>query len=59
MQKYMENSAKLGWLIDPQNKRVEIYRPGQALEVLENPQNLSGESILRGFTLSLKRIFSL
>jgi len=57
MQEYMDNGAKLGWLIDPQNKRVEIYRPGQAVEVLENPSSLSGESILPGFTLSLKRIF--
>ncbi|MBE9193837.1 Uma2 family endonuclease [Synechocystis sp. LEGE 06083] len=57
MEEYMENGAKLGWLIDPQNKRVEIYRPGQAVEVLQNPDTLSGEEILPGFTLSLKRIF--
>ncbi|AIE73212.1 hypothetical protein D082_06830 [Synechocystis sp. PCC 6714] len=37
MQEYMENGAQLGWLIDPQNKRVEIYRSGQPVEVLENP----------------------
>lgn len=57
MQEYMQNGAKLGWLIHPQNKRVEIYRPGQAVEVLENPSSLSGELILPGFTLSLKLIF--
>lgn len=57
MQEYMENGAQLGWLIDPQNKRVEIYRSGQPVEVLENPSNLSGETILPGFTLSLQRIF--
>ncbi|MBE9241676.1 Uma2 family endonuclease [Synechocystis salina] len=57
MEEYVENGAKLGWLIDPQNKRVEIYRPGQAVEVLQNPDTLSGEEILPGFTLSLKRIF--
>ena len=59
MEEYIENGAKLGWLIDPQNKRVEIYRPAQPVEVLENPQHLSGEAILPGFTLSLKRIFCL
>ena len=58
MQEYMDNGAQLGWLIDPHNQRVEIYRPGQAVEVLENPSSLSGESILPGFTLSLKRIFA-
>jgi Uma2 family endonuclease len=44
--------------IDLQNKRVEIYRPGQAVKVLQNPDTLSGEEFLPEFTLSLKRIFS-
>ena len=57
MQEYLDNGATLGWLIDPQNKRVEIYRPGQSVEILENPESLSGESVLPGFTLSLKRLF--
>lgn len=57
MQEYMEQGAQLGWLIDPQTKRVEIYRSGQAVEVLENPSHLSGETVLPGFTLSLQRIF--
>ncbi|MGC9528592.1 MAG: Uma2 family endonuclease, partial [Limnospira sp.] len=37
MQEYMENGTQLGWLIDPKNKRVEVYRTGQTVEVLENP----------------------
>ena len=57
MEEYRENGAKLGWLIDPKNKRVEIYRPGQAVEVLENPSHLSGETVLPGFSLSLKRVW--
>ena len=57
MQEYMDNGAKLGWLIDPQNKRVEIYRLGQDVEILDNPTELSGENILPGFSLNLKRIF--
>ncbi|NER35414.1 MAG: Uma2 family endonuclease [Oscillatoria sp. SIO1A7] len=57
MQEYLENGAQLGWLIDPKNKRVEIYRPGQAVEVLENPKQLSGEQVLPGFTLTLKRVW--
>jgi Uma2 family endonuclease len=57
MQEYMENGAQLGWLIDPQTKRVEIYRFGEAVEVLENPSHLSRETVLPGFTLSLQRIF--
>ncbi len=57
MQEYLENGARLGWLIDPQNQRVEIYRPGQDLEVLEHPTQLSGEDVLPGFILNLRRIW--
>ncbi len=58
MAEYIENGARLGWLIDPQSKRVEIYRPGQGVEVLENPSTLSGETVLPGFTLSLNRVWA-
>ena len=46
MQEYKDNGSQLGWLIDPQNKSVEIYRLGEVVEVLENPSQLSGEKIL-------------
>ncbi|PPT10084.1 Protein of unknown function DUF820 [Geitlerinema sp. FC II] len=49
---------QLGWLIDPQNRQVEIYRAGRAVEVLENPSTLSGEGVLPGFTLKLQRIWA-
>lgn len=58
MQEYMDNGAQLGWLIDPKNKRVEVYRAGQVVEVLENPSTLSGEAIVPGFVLTLKRIWA-
>lgn len=58
MQEYMDNGTQLGWLIDPKNKQVEIYRPRQDVEVLENPSKLSGEDVLPGFILTLKRIFN-
>ncbi|MGK7874749.1 MAG: Uma2 family endonuclease [Xenococcaceae cyanobacterium] len=57
MGEYMDNGARLGWLIDPQNRRVEIYRPGREVELLENPSNLSGEDILPGFVLNLRRVW--
>lgn len=57
MQEYLENGARLGWLIDPKHQRVEIYRPNQAVEVLEQPLTLSGEQVLPGFTLTLKRVW--
>ena len=56
MQEYLENGARLGWLIDPKSKRVEIYRQGQTVEILDAPASLSGEDVLPGLTLSLKGI---
>jgi Uma2 family endonuclease len=57
MREYIDNGAKLGWLIDPQQRRVEIYRPGMVVEVLENPVELSGEVVLPGFVLNLRRVW--
>jgi Uma2 family endonuclease len=57
MQEYLDNGMQLGWLIDPTNRRVEVYRPGQEVEVLENPSTLSGETVLPGFTLTMARIW--
>jgi Uma2 family endonuclease len=58
MREYIDNGAKLGWLIDPQHRRVEIYRPGLAVDVLENPAELSGEAVLPGFVLNLRRVWN-
>jgi len=58
MQEYLENGAKLGWLIDPKRRSVEIYRSGRDVEILVNPSVLSGETILLGFTLNLSRIWT-
>jgi Uma2 family endonuclease len=58
MREYLENGAKLGWLLDPQHRRVEIYQPGFAVEVLENPTLVSGEEVLPGFELNLRRVWN-
>lgn len=57
MQEYMDNGALLGWLINPQDRQVEIYRPTKEVEVLQSPTSLSGKDVLPGFVLSLQRIF--
>ncbi|MBD2446601.1 Uma2 family endonuclease [Nostoc sp. FACHB-152] len=56
MQEYLNNGTRLGWLIDPQGKRVEIYRPGKDKEVLFSPVQLFGEDVLPGFILDLSEI---
>lgn len=57
MLEYMENGARLGWLINPKNRQVEVYRIGREVEVLDDPDQLFGEDVLPGFTLSLKYIW--
>jgi Uma2 family endonuclease len=57
MQEYISNGVKLGWLINRKLRQVEIYRLGKAVEVLENPTEISGEDILPGFSLDLEIIW--
>jgi Uma2 family endonuclease len=58
MQEYLDNGVLLGWLINPQDQQVEIYRLGQPVELLQSPQTLSGEAVLPGFSLDLSRILA-
>jgi Uma2 family endonuclease len=53
MQEYLASGLRLGWLINPQDSQVEIYRPGQPVEILTIPVELSGEEVLPGFILHL------
>ncbi|MBE9145762.1 Uma2 family endonuclease [Planktothrix mougeotii] len=59
MKEYQQNGVTLGWLIDPIQKQVEIYRLNQPIEILQNPDQLSGEDILKDFILELNPIFNL
>ena len=56
MREYIENGAQLGWLLDRQNQRVEVYRPEKEAEILEAPKTISAEDILPEFTLDLQKI---
>jgi Uma2 family endonuclease len=58
MSEYMSCGVRLGWLINPDAERVEIYRQGQDKETIDNPINLSGEDILSGLTVDLTEIFN-
>lgn len=57
MREYMQNQARLGWLIDQKNRKVEIYRQDRDVEVLDNPSTLSGEDVLPGFVLDLNEVW--
>ncbi len=57
MRSYLDNGVKLGWLIEPEARKVEIYRFNHPVAILDNPSTLSGEEVLPGFSLLLTPIF--
>lgn len=58
MNEYMGCGVKLGWLICPDEKQVEVYRNGQDKEILDNPRSLFGEKILPNLIVDLSEIFA-
>ena len=56
MQEWMEGGSRLGWLLDPIDQRAYIYRPGQDVEILENPATLDGEDVLPDFVFEVGRL---
>jgi Uma2 family endonuclease len=57
MEEYISNGAELGWLLDPVERRVHVYRAGAAPEVLEDPKEVSGEPLLKGFVLDVRALW--
>ncbi len=57
MREYQQLGVKLGLLVNPQNKQVEIYRPGQEPEILEAPTDIDCGEVMPGFVLSMSRIW--
>lgn len=56
MLEYRDNGVRLGLLINPQARQVEIYRLGREVEVLQAPRSIDCEDVLPGFVLNLDRI---
>ena len=57
MEEYIENGARLGWLINPNEKEVYLYRANGEIEILQKPDKVSGEDVLQGFELDLTEIW--
>ncbi len=57
MPEYIANGAQLGWLIDPYEAQVYIYRPGLPVERLDNPTTISGDPVLPGFVFNVSEIW--
>ena len=58
LQEYIQNGAILGWLIDPQHRRVYVYRPNAPVECLENAESVNGDPELPGWVLHLRDVWS-
>jgi len=58
MEEYMRNGARLGWLLDPARKQVHLYRPRARPQVLERPERVSGEPVLKRFALDVRQVWA-
>ena len=56
MEEYIANGARLGWLLDPFDNCVTIYRPGQPPERIEKPTVVHGDPVLPGFEFDFREI---
>ena len=57
MAEYTANGVELGWLIDPYETAVYIYRPVEPVRRLDNPTNVSGDPVLPGFVFNIAEIW--
>ncbi|MBD2654778.1 Uma2 family endonuclease [Synechocystis sp. FACHB-383] len=55
MEEYLASGLRLGWLINPQDQTVEIYRPKNPVEIKTLPTILNGENVLPEFSLQIAR----
>lgn len=58
MEEYLANGAQLGWLLDPVERKVYVYRPGADAVCLDDPETVCGDPVLPGFTLDVRGLFS-
>jgi Uma2 family endonuclease len=57
METYQRVGVRLGLLIDPKNKQVEIYRPGHEPEILADPKSIDCNEVMPGFILDMSKVW--
>ncbi len=57
MQEYLDNGLRLGWLINPQDRQVEIYTANQPKQIFNSPQQIDGDNVLPGFVIDLSLLW--
>jgi Uma2 family endonuclease len=58
MEEYIANGAQLGWLIDPFERKIHVYRPNTKVETLDDPAQISGAPLLRGLVLDVQALWA-
>ncbi len=57
LEEWIAYGARLGWLVDPEEGRIYVYRPGAAPQILERPDTISGEPELPGLEVDCADIW--
>jgi Uma2 family endonuclease len=57
MREWVDNGTALAWLVDPERRAVEIYRPGREPETLVGVETVAGEGPVEGFILDLRPVW--
>jgi Uma2 family endonuclease len=57
MLEWIEQGAQLGWLIDPEDRSVYVYRPRMAPLCRKDLERIEGDPVLPGFVLELGEIW--
>jgi Uma2 family endonuclease len=52
-----EESARLAWLIDPDSRTVEVYRPNREPELLAGAESIAAGDPVNGFVLDLRAVW--
>jgi Uma2 family endonuclease len=57
MEEWIANGVELGWLIEPKQRRVTVYRAGADPEIYEDPTSMQGVGCVAGFELVMQRVW--
>jgi Uma2 family endonuclease len=55
---YFEAGVRLVWIVDPQQRTVDVYTGIEQPLILRENETLDGGEVLPGFALNLQRLFS-
>ena len=58
MQEWIDNGAQLAWLIDPESKSVEVYRPSHEPVIVRDADSIEATDPVQGFVLDLTRVWN-